>query len=114
MLDAKHIPVHNPFCFHVPACFNSNSVAVTRSYLLASLAVDDIGVHGENVLSFFELLHFWRRGLSGDNGPWWLNPLGYEPKGLAAALCGDVYTKKGITPGVRRGQSTDAASATET
>jgi hypothetical protein len=50
-------------------------VAVTRSYLLASLAVDDIGVHGENVLSFFELLHFWRRGLSGDNGPWWLNPL---------------------------------------
>jgi hypothetical protein len=42
---------------------------------LASLAVDDIGVHGENVLSFFELLHFWRRGLSGDNGPWWLNPL---------------------------------------
>ena len=69
---------------------------------------------GENVLSILQAAAFWRRGLSGGTGPWWLNPLGYEPKGLAAALCGDVYTKKGITPGVKRGQSTDAASATET
>ena len=69
---------------------------------------------GENVLSILQAAAFWRRGHSGETGPWWLNPLGYEPKGLAAAPFGDVYTKKGITSGVGRGQSTDAASATET